>query len=382
MKKFMRLVAYVLIVCLMIAGLQLPAIAESTDAETEQLENVIKKELANNLGSDDYEINVHAFRVSKEFLEEMAFKNRQTNWFGYYLANVDVEMEGKKWVLTVEGDQTIVKEFKPYDDTYDIALRNVAIGTGVIVICVTVSVVSGGLGAPAVSAIFLASAKTGAIYGISSGAISGVVSGVTTAIKTDGDMDATLKAAAKAGSRSYMYGCISGAVVGGVGEAVTIHGATASGLSMNEAELLHQETGWSYETISQIKSSEEALIYQQAGLKEAVVGGRTMLVQDIDWDYQSTLGDKIATNLERMQNGYAPVYPDPTTPGADLFYQFHHVNQNPDGVLAILKAAEHQPNASVLNTPGKQGVQSFLGSTWNKQRKDLWKAFAEMKGVI
>ena len=71
-----------------------------------------------------------------------------------------------------------------------------AIGAGVILVCVTVSVVSGGLGAPAISAIFAASAKTATVYGVSSGAISGVIAGVSTAVQTDGNMDAALKAAA------------------------------------------------------------------------------------------------------------------------------------------------------------------------------------------
>lgn len=382
MNKFLRFAVFLLILCLMITGLQISAIAESTNEETKILENEIKDELTQALGSENYKVEVSAYHVTKEYLEEIAFKNRQTNWFGYYLADVDLAMEGKKWVFTVEDGQTTVKEFEPYDDTYDIALRNIAIGTGVIVVCVTVSVVSGGLGAPAVSAIFAVSAKTATIYGVSSGAVSGVVSGVTTAIQTDGDMDAALKAAAKVGSSSFMWGCVSGAVIGGAGEAVAIHGATASGLSWNEAALLQKETGWSYETISQIKSSEEALIYQQAGLKETVIGGRTMLIRDIDLDYQSTLGDEIVTNLQRMQRGYAPVYPDPANSGLDIAYQFHHVNQNPDGVLAILKAAEHQPNASILNTAGKEGAQSILGNTWNSQRKNLWMAFATAVGGV
>ena len=37
-------------------------------------------------------------------------------------------------------------------------------GSGVILVCVTVSVVTGGAGAPAVSMIFAASAKSGAIF--------------------------------------------------------------------------------------------------------------------------------------------------------------------------------------------------------------------------
>lgn len=374
MKIHDRMISLFLIICTLLSLLPVQAFAETISESTEQISAEIEAKLSEELGSEDYTVEVNTYYVPKRYLEDMAFLNRQTNWFGYYIADVDVSMEGKKWVFTTIDGETAVHVFEPYDDTYDIALRNVAIGAGVIVVCVTVSAVTGGLGAPAISAIFAVSAKTATIYGVSSGAISGVISGVSTAVQTDGDMNAALKAAAKVGSSSFMWGAITGAAIGGVSEAVAIHSATASGLSMNEAALLQKETGWSYETISQIKSAEEAAIYQQAGLKEAIIGGRTVLIRDLDLAYKSTLPDgSIVTNLERMSMGYAPV--DPQT---GMVYQLHHVNQETNGILAMLTNAEHQPNAAILNTAGKPGVHSNLPDyTWACQRKDIWKAFAE-----
>ena len=174
-----------------------------------------------------------------------------------------------------------------------------------------------------------------------------------------------------------MWGAISGAVIGGASEAYALHGATANGLTMNEAAKIQQETGWSLDTISKIKSTEEYELYKNAGLREMVVDGRTMLVRDIDLTYQSELGGQMVTNLERMQMGYAPI--DPAT---GLSYQLHHVNQEIDGALAILTTAEHQGNATLLNTVGKEGVHSVLGSTWDTQRKAIWQAFANTVGGI
>ena len=54
------------------------------------------------------------------------------------------------FTLGDDGD-TIVTAFEAYDDTYEKVIKNVAIGTGVILICVTVSIVSEGFGVPAVS---------------------------------------------------------------------------------------------------------------------------------------------------------------------------------------------------------------------------------------
>lgn len=57
-------------------------------------------------------------------------------------------------------------------------LKNVAIGTGVILVCVTVSAVTAGAGAPAISLIFAASAKTGTIMALSSAGFGGFTAGV------------------------------------------------------------------------------------------------------------------------------------------------------------------------------------------------------------
>lgn len=80
---------------------------------------------------------------------------------------------------------SLIIQFEEYDDTYDKVIRNVAIGTGVILLCVTVSVVTGGLGAPAaVSAIFAASAKSATVFALSSGALSGVSAGIVEGLGT------------------------------------------------------------------------------------------------------------------------------------------------------------------------------------------------------
>ena len=77
-----------------------------------------------------------------------------------------------------------------------------------------------------------------------------------------------------------------------------------------------------------------------------MVNGKLALVRDIDLNYKSSLPDgREVTNLQRMQEGYAPL--DPATGKA---YQLHHINQDPNGTLAILKEAEHQGNSSILNS--------------------------------
>lgn len=91
----------------------------------------------------------------------------------------------------------------------------------------TVSVVSGGLGAAPVSMVFAASAKTGATMALSAGAFSSIFSGTLTAITT-GDVDEALKAAALGGSESFKWAAIAGALIGGASEASALYAASSS----------------------------------------------------------------------------------------------------------------------------------------------------------
>ena len=206
------------------------------------LEDSIYSELVTALNSEDYFVeNVNAIYISKEYLEEVAYNSQENIYFGYTLSELDSYFQGTRYVFTLGDDgQTVVTEFQKYDDTYDQMLKNVAIGTGVILVCVTVSIVTYGAGAPAVSMIFAASAKTGTIMALSSGVFSGVSAGVVKGIET-GDLNESMKAAALAGSEGFKWGAISGTIAGGAGEVIALKGATLNGLTMNEAALIQKE---------------------------------------------------------------------------------------------------------------------------------------------
>ena len=183
------------------------------------VEDTVYSDLVNQLKSDDYFVeNVEAVYISKEYLDELAYNSQENVYFGYKLSELDEAFQGEKYIFTLgENGQTDVQLFEEYDDTFDKVIRNVAIGTGVILLCVTVSVVTGGLGAPAISMVFAASAKSAAVFALSSGVISGVSAGVVEGLQTH-DFDKAIKAAALHGSEGFMWGAITGAVVGGAEE--------------------------------------------------------------------------------------------------------------------------------------------------------------------
>ena len=129
------------------------------------MEDSIYADLEARFQSDDYVIeNVYSKYISKEYIEELEYNSKKNIYFGYTLDELEQKFQGKPFIFTLgENGTTEVIEFKEYESIFDTVIKDVMIGTGVILFCVTVSIVSAGAGAPAVSVIFAASAKTGSI---------------------------------------------------------------------------------------------------------------------------------------------------------------------------------------------------------------------------
>ena len=336
------------------------------------LEDSIYSELVTALNSEDYFVeNVNAIYISKEYLEEVAYNSQENVYFGYTLSELDSYFQGTRYVFTLGDDgQTVVTEFQKYDDTYDQILKNVAIGTGVILVCVTVSIVTYGAGAAAVSMIFAASAKTGTIMALSSGVFSGVSAGVVKGIET-GDLNESMKAAALAGSEGFKWGAISGTIAGGAGEAIALKGATLNGLTMNEAALIQRESKLPLEFIKNFHSMDEYTVLKNAGLTLSKVNGRMALTQNIDWDFIGDIEDG-RTNAQRVIDGLAPL------DQLGKPYELHHIGQMSDSPLAILTNLQHKSNYSVLHANTGSTASNIDRNLFAKQRQDFWKALLEM----
>lgn len=184
-------------------------------------EDTIYENLVATLDSDEYFVeNVSAVYISQEYIDELAFNAQANIYFGYTLQELAEQFQGKKYIFTLGDDgSTIVTEFEEYDDTYDRALKNVAIGVGIILVCVTVSVVTAGTGAPlAVTTVFSVAAKCG-VRAMSTEALSEIAAGIVTGVQT-GDMEEALKAAALAASEEFLWGAIAGVISGGARAAI------------------------------------------------------------------------------------------------------------------------------------------------------------------
>lgn len=347
-------------------------------------EDAVYESLVMSLDSDEYFVeNVSAIYISQEYIDELAYNSQANIYFGFTLQELADEYQGRKYTFTLgEDGETIVTEFEEYDDTYDRALKNVAIGTGVILICVTVSVVTAGAGAPAISMIFAVSAKTGTAMALSGGVMGGISAGIVTGIET-GDMGEAMKAAALAGSEGYKWGAISGAISGGTSATFkyskamrALKGVDLNGLTTQQAAAIQMESGYPVDVIKQFTSMDQYEICKAAGLRPVTVNGNTSLVRKIDLNYVDEMG---RTNLQRMQQGLSAIDPD-----SGIAYELHHIGQKTDSTLAILTKAEHMQGGN--NTIWHEfGAASEVHGTanvaaWDRQRQAFWKQLAVILG--
>lgn len=341
------------------------------------VEDALYSELVSTLDSDKYYVeNVSAVYVSQEYIDELTYNSKSNVYFGYTLEEIDAQFQGTRYVFTLgEDGDTIVQPFEEYDNTYEQIIKNVAIGTGVILVCVTVSVITTGAGAPAVSLIFATAAKTGTIMALSSATLGGVSAGIVTGIET-GDMSQALKAAELAASDGYKWGAITGAITGGAGESIkyanamkALRGAPLN-ITIQEAAAIQMQTGYPAEVISQFHSVEEFKVFQEAGLKAQMINGKLALVRK-DIDLYNIVDEMGRNNLARMQEGLSPIGIDDA--GNVFKYELHHIGQESDATLAILTTNEH--DIPVLH--GFKDVSEIDRKSFDVVRKHFWKTMAE-----
>lgn len=348
-----------------------PTFTSMSDPElADYLEGEIYADLVEGLNSDGYFVeNVEIVYVSKEYLDELEYNSQENIYFGYTLSDIIESFGETPYVFTLGDDgQTHVVPFSPYDDTWDVAMQNVAIGTGVILVCVTVSAVTGGTGLPVVSAIFAVSAESAGVAAVSGAVISGAISGIVTGIET-GDLEETLKSVALSASDGFKIGAIMGAAAGGIGEAATLRGATTNGLSYADAAAIQQESKYPVDVIKGFETKEQYEICKEVGLRVGTVNNKTALVRDIDPNYTK---DGI-TNLDRMLNGRPALDPTGTA------YELHHIGQRADSTLAILTRAEHRQggNHRIWHYVSEATENPSSQSEWSKQASDVWRSIGE-----
>ena len=188
------------------------------------VEDTIYTELIQTLDPEMFYVEgVETTYVSKEYLEELEYNSQANIFFGYSLSDLDAQFQGKQYVFTLdESGQTSVQELVEIEDeTYDRIVKNVAIGSGVILVCVTVAIITKNPAATVtagktVKMIFTASsmgAKAGTVMALQSAGIGGTAAAIMETIKT-GDTKRVLEAGVVGASEGFKFGAIFGTVKG------------------------------------------------------------------------------------------------------------------------------------------------------------------------
>ncbi|MDN5800429.1 hypothetical protein [Corynebacterium casei] len=225
-----------------------PSFTSFGDADHLQyVEDQVLASVESELASDDYAIqDITASYVSQEYIDELAFNSQENIYFGYTRSEIEAQFQDTSYLFSLGSDgQTEVRARETYDDSFDRITRNVAIGAGVILVSVTISLLAAPAGASTAAVVFAVSAKTGAASAISSAALGGVVGGAVTAIET-GDLNAALKDAAVAASEGLKWGAIAGAVGGGIGKAKTLPLPSGSNPKVPTARDSERYALWKY----------------------------------------------------------------------------------------------------------------------------------------
>lgn len=272
--------------------------------------------------------------VSKEYLEETAYNSKANIFFGYSLAEIDEVFQGEKFVFTLsDKGETVVQQFLELpNDTYNRIIRNVLIGAGVILICVTITVLTAGAATPAAAAgsssvasmvltstvstatkvhmIFAASAHSAMTLATQGAFFAGASTFVTRGFETGWDLGAMSESATLAASEGFKWGAISGAVIGGTGEALRIHKASKGILSPREAEQAAQSYYGGREQVTYL-NGEEVPYGTPGGVRpDVVVGNEAIEVKCYDighaanlYELKETLTTEISQRVINLPEG-------------------------------------------------------------------------------
>ena len=214
------------------------------------VEDAIYTELVQKLDPEMFYVeSVATTYISKEYLEEVEYNSQANIFFGYSLADLDAQFQGKRYMFTLdESGQTGVQELvEVEDETYDRIVKNVAIGSGVILVCVTVAIITKNPAATAtagktIKMIFTASsmgAKAGTVMALQSAGIGGTAAAIMEAVRT-GDMEMILDAGLDGASEGFKFGAIFGTVKG-IADGIRIVGNSRFFPSGSEQALKYPE---------------------------------------------------------------------------------------------------------------------------------------------
>lgn len=340
----------------------------------EDLETEVYDELINNFKDKNYYISdIEVKYISDEYLEELSYNSNESIYFGYSLSELDKKFGDTKYIFDIdENGKTVVKELKECKEEYNKTLKNLAIGSGIILIGGTISLGLASV-APQLSFVVAVATKESAKLSTIGAVSTGVISTAASMYETK-NFNQALSTGIESASEGFKVGALTGLLSGaskGVTFAKQASVATKNGLTFKEAYKIQKQSKYPNSIISRMHSMDEYKVFQNAKLKPMKINGKDSLVREIDLDF---IGESEAgiTNLERMKRGLAPLDKNGNS------YQLHHIGQKQDSPLAILTDKEHNDNSKILNIK-KIGESSEIDrAKFVTEKKKFWKELAEV----
>ena len=113
------------------------------------LEEQVKTLLEKQLGSSGEVKDVQAVYVSKEYLEELEYNSQANIFYGYTLEELQELFQNERYVFGLdENGETTVRKAEKADPSFADTLKEAAIGAGIILVTVVVTVTVGKVVAP------------------------------------------------------------------------------------------------------------------------------------------------------------------------------------------------------------------------------------------
>ncbi|ONI44403.1 hypothetical protein AN640_05595 [Candidatus Epulonipiscium fishelsonii] len=192
-----------------------PEFTSLNDANLHQhVENAIYSKLQTDFGSD-IQVDIQTRYISNEYIEELTYNSNENVYFGFTATELNNRFNGAPFVFTLnENNQTVVKAFEGSHNIYNKIIKDVAIGTGVILIGVTVTALTGGVAAGSMSFVIATSAKTATTLALAEGALSGAISGIIKGTQTN-DFSEIMEASALGASEGFKWGAVGGPLLAG-----------------------------------------------------------------------------------------------------------------------------------------------------------------------
>lgn len=107
---------------------------------------LIVKDLDENGNRKDLQVqDVKAVYLSKEYLEQYTYNTKETKFFGTTLGELEKKFDKQKYVFDIDGNgKTTCHAVGDFDNTFDEVTQAALLGSGVILISVTIVCVTGG----------------------------------------------------------------------------------------------------------------------------------------------------------------------------------------------------------------------------------------------